>query len=424
MTVHSFIGGAGCGKTHSLMTSLVEHLRHKPLAEGQKILALTFMHGSRKRLDERLAMLRLRARPYECATIDSFAARIVRRWRSLLATLGIDLPAAEDYSATTAAAAVLLEQDAVGRWVALTHPVLLVDEAQDLDLSRLAIVSALVRHVDLFIAADEFQCLDEALRPNPSCAWLTETHASIELTHPQRTQVPSLLAAARALRTGEPPASGGTFKIAPGHNVALAGTFVANELGWYGARKRVAVITPTAGKYANDVVGWVAERTTKQGNGPFIIRWERSDDRARVDYISQLNLAPEVSAEQLRSSIVAAGDHRVYADVCDYLAKQRRAKGRTLFSAQEIQSVIHQSFSNRRRFGANDSSGICAMTAHGAKNREFDNVVVLWPAAIGGDDEQRRRLLYNAVTRAKSRCLVVVQSRDALTKPPFAYPGI
>jgi superfamily I DNA/RNA helicase len=58
---------------------------------------------------------------------------------------------------------------------------------------------------------------------------------------------------------------------------------------------------------------------------------------------------------------------------------------------------------------------------HGAKNREFDNVVVLWPAAIGGDDEQRRRLLYNAVTRAKSRCLIVVQSKAALAMPPFAY---
>jgi superfamily I DNA/RNA helicase len=44
---------------------------------------------------------------------------------------------------------------------------------------------------------------------------------------------------------------------------------------------------------------------------------------------------------------------------------------------------------------------------------------VLWPAAVKGDADHKRRLLYNATTRAKSRCLVLVQSKDALTKPPF-----
>ena len=423
MTVHAFTGGAGCGKTHRLMAALAEHLRVRPLAEGQRVLALTYMHGSRRRLEERLALLKLSARPYECATIDSFAAHIVRRWRSLLAMLDLEFPAAADYTGNTKAAAVLLEQDAVSRWVALTHPVLVVDEAQDLDHSRLAIICALARHVELFIAADEFQCLDEALRTNPSCKWLSEAHAATELTDPQRTQIPALLSAARALRAGAAPASDGPFKIAPGHNIALAGTILANELGWYGIRKRVAVITPTAGKFANDVVDWITERTSNQGNGPFKIHWERSDDRARTDYIKQLNLAAEISAEQLNASVAAAGDRRVSADVSDYLGKQRRAKGRTVFSAQEIESVIHQSFSNRRRFGVNDSNGFRAMTVHGAKNREFDNVVVLWPAAIGGDEEQRRRLLYNAVTRAKSRCLILVQSKGALAAPPFSYPG-
>lgn len=422
MTVHSFTGGAGCGKTHRLMAALAEHLRDRPLADGQKVLALTYMHGSRRRLEERLALLRLPARPYESATIDSFAARVVRRWTSLLGMLGHEAPAAEDYAAITAAAASLLAQDAVARWVALTHPVLLVDEAQDLDRSRLAIISALAQYVELFIAADEFQCLDEALRPNPSCTWLTQIHASTELIHPQRTQIPALLAAARALRAGEAPASDGPFKIAPGHNVALAGTFVANELGWYGTRKRVAVITPSAGRFAKDVVAWVAEQTTKRGNGPFTIHWERSDDRANSDYLNQLNLTPQISAEQLRASVAAIGDHRVLADISGYLDRQRRAKGRTQFAAQEIESVIQQSFSNRRRFGFADGSGFRAMTVHGAKNREFDNVVVLWPAAIGGDDEHRRRLLYNAVTRARSRCLVLVQSRAALGGPPFTYP--
>lgn len=33
---------------------------------------------------------------------------------------------------------------------------------------------------------------------------------------------------------------------------------------------------------------------------------------------------------------------------------------------------------------------------------------------IGGSDDQKRRLLYNAVTRAKERCLVLVQAQASL----------
>jgi superfamily I DNA/RNA helicase len=61
-----------------------------------------------------------------------------------------------------------------------------------------------------------------------------------------------------------------------------------------------------------------------------------------------------------------------------------------------------------------------AMTAHGAKNREFDFVVVLWAASITGSDDQKRRLLYNAITRAKSRCLILVQAKSNMTSAPFS----
>jgi superfamily I DNA/RNA helicase len=72
--------------------------------------------------------------------------------------------------------------------------------------------------------------------------------------------------------------------------------------------------------------------------------------------------------------------------------------------------------------------GGVAMTIHQAKNREFENVVILWPVQVGGDAESLRRLLYNAVTRAKSRVLILLQSpptkgaqaKDRLALPPFS----
>lgn len=83
-----------------------------------------------------------------------------------------------------------------------------------------------------------------------------------------------------------------------------------------------------------------------------------------------------------------------------------------------MEEMIRRVFSTQRRFVGNDGPGIRAMTVHGAKNREFDLVLLIWPAAIGGDRIQQRRLLYNAITRAKGQCLVLVQSAQALSAPP------
>lgn len=90
MTVQAFTGGAGCGKTYQLMRSLSAHLDASPLTEGQKVLALTFMHGSRRRLEERLGQLPSLKRRTDCTTIDSFAWRLVRRWKTLTFKLGYE----------------------------------------------------------------------------------------------------------------------------------------------------------------------------------------------------------------------------------------------------------------------------------------------------------------------------------------------
>ena len=89
MTIQAVEGGAGCGKTYRLMELLAERLETHPLNDGQRVLALTFMHGSRRRLSERLrSVANLRGR-MECCTIDAFAWRIYRRWRGLAGALAI-----------------------------------------------------------------------------------------------------------------------------------------------------------------------------------------------------------------------------------------------------------------------------------------------------------------------------------------------
>ena len=172
MTLFAVEGVAGCGKTFRLMEALGEALVVTPLQEGQRVLALTFMHGARRRLNEKLRSVPGLKGRFECVTVDSFAWRLLRRWRGLAAALGVSPLREDQYDAQCDAAGVLLERSEVRGWAAASFPIVLVDEAQDLKPQRLRMLRALAQSARTLIAADEFQCLDAALRPNPVIGWM------------------------------------------------------------------------------------------------------------------------------------------------------------------------------------------------------------------------------------------------------------
>lgn len=420
MTVQAFTGAAGCGKTYQLMQSLGAQLDADPLAEGQKVLALTFMHGSRRRMEERLSQLPILRRRVDCTTVDSFAWRLVRRWRALAAKLGHADICPNQYDRVCDAAGELLHVQEVRGWVAASFPIVLVDEAQDLTVNRLRLIKGLAMRLQVFAAADEFQCLDEQLRPNPACTWFSEVCPSDELTQPRRTNVTELLDAAAAIRSGVSPKSGTHFKIQLTPKPPLAGSWISSNLHWYGVGKSVAIITPALGQFAKSALAWMANNETSKGAGPYAILWEESGTKAACAFSANLELQEMNDVSTVSRLLRAAGDPRVARDVTDWMEMQRRAQSKVTFSKEEIVRVVAQVFAHRRRVGKGDDRGWRGMTVHGAKNREFDNVIVLWPAGLSGSDDQKRRLLYNAVTRAKSRCLVLVQAKAHLNQPPFA----
>lgn len=421
MSIRFFSGGAGCGKTYQVMQAIAEHVQAKPLQDGQKVLALTFMHGSRRRLHDRLGQVREVGGRFECIVIDSLAWRVVSRWQALLIEKGGAVPAEGDFEGVCSAAERLLKEPVVGHWLAATYPVFILDEAQDLNEVRLAIVVALAAHMDVIAAADEFQCLDVNLRDNGAFKWLEANSNMVTLAEPMRTRVAELLDAAHAIRGGAAPVSGRLFQIAATAQPALAGTFLSNQLGWYGARRQTAILTTGTGNFTERVTRWVGAEVTRQGNGPYSFTWELSETKAVAAYMAALRLPERALASAIFGLVQALDDDRVTRDVQGWLDMQRRAKGRVEFLREEIVEVIERSFRNRKNGpGYGGRQSLQAMTIQGAKNREFDNVVVLWPGATMGDDEQLRRLLYNAVTRAKERCLVLVQVQEALGRAPFA----
>ena len=233
MSTKGFTGGAGTGKTTSLLRELDSHLAAHPLGSGQRVLGLTFMHGARHRLTERFAESSAR-RHCECMTLDRFAWDICRRWRTRLRAGGglvpLDLDA-PDYDATCEAAGRLLASPDVSGWVAARYPVIVLDEFQDCAPVRLALAQGLHGRVEMLVAADDFQNLNRT-DESPGVAWLRELGVSEELTTNRRTADADLIGAAQALRAGMPLPIGAStsFKLIGVPSPAVAASFISQTM--------------------------------------------------------------------------------------------------------------------------------------------------------------------------------------------------
>jgi hypothetical protein len=404
------------------MGLLAETLAAHPLIEGQRVLALTFMHGARRRLSGRLRSVADLAGRVECCTVDAFAWRIYRRWRGFAMTLGI-APAAEgEFDPVCDAAGLLLEQPQVRSWTAASFPIVLVDEGQDLRQQRLRMLVALSGATHMLIAADEFQCLDHALRPNPLVTWLQNAAEPETLVQVRRTNVGGLLAAATAIRNGQAPVNGQGFRILqPGASIPLAATLLANAIAWRQGGD-VAVITPALqGAFAQSVVTRVGQGPCgRQKNGPYSIHWEGTDRQETHAIVGLLELTVNATAAATCAALRALPPSGPARAAIRWVENQIHAVGRTDFARAEIEAVIARNVALRRQHESGTSHLFSAMTVQQAKNREFDGVVVIWPYQVGGDAEHKRRLLYNAVTRAKRWCNIIVQGQNILAAAPFA----
>ena len=134
---------------------------------------------------------------------------------------------------------------------------------------------------------------------------------------------------------------------------------------------------------------------------------------ARVSNLSELKLTAKVRGiSALRKS----------------LDRRFRLTGEPKIQVGEVKAEAGRILQRIRSQSTGSFRGIKAMTIYQAKNREFENVIILWPHEVGGTPESWRRLLYNGVTRAKSRVLVIVHSppdkkgqvKDRLASSPFS----
>ncbi len=433
MSIECYEGGAGTGKTHSLIVALERRLTTTPLEDGQSVLAITFMHGSRHRLASRLRALRAARGRHECMTIDSLAWHLVCRWRGLLAAIGTDVRNLPGWSfdQRCEGAASLLANGSVRRWFCRRFPIVIVDELQDVRGSRLAVVKSLAADAHLIAAADGFQDLG-ALGDSESVAWLRDAATPTVLTQSHRTACADLLASAAAIRAGQVIADRPLCKLISAPNPNAAAGIAACNLTWFGIAGTV-VLTPTgpsSSQFVRAVVGRLQEKAIKpkalKGTavGPFRIDWEArvSDDAEAL--IQSIGFEPgqaDVDARSIRVTLDVRGGRQLQ----EWIDHQRRVCGRDRIQKDELEEQAKRACQQLRSMSPVRDDRLVAMTSHQAKNREFERVIVLWPYEVSGAPEKLRRLLYNGITRAKQRATIIVQNPPTarpsrLALPPFA----
>lgn len=437
-----FEGPAGSGKTHCLIEETVGVCEQLLKPEGSKLLALTFMNGARRRLSERFRLVPALRNRFRCLTFDAFAMNLVMRRRSLLTSIPVPDAGVSQFDRWCSQAASLLQIDDVAQWIACSYPLIVVDESQDLDERRLTILQELSKHSTVIAAADGFQNLFEHIDDSRSLAWLKSANRPVNLTTIRRTSRDGLLQVGSCLRNGHSVLSvleekdkkkdweaftcfaGAGMRIleVPAKNTGTLSWAIANEIS---KMPKAVIITPDAS--SDKLLTVLSEVQTKKfprnkakGTtfGPYSFSWESRDDD-EIAMISELFPKEELSLEsaiQLASQI----SHPAKSAIVGALRKARAIRGATSVSVQELDRYIEQAVKNCSRWHDKPAYGRTAMTIFAAKNREFPQVVVLWPQTVGNNAEHQRRLLYNAITRAQQCCSVIVFGQGRLKKPPFS----
>lgn len=428
-----YTGQAGTGKTYSLMQLLAQLVPQRKWLKCEAVLALTFMHGSRKRLESNLKFLKsdFKVR-YECATIDSFALTFLNRFRSYLNISKVIRP--NEVISETAfecfvsrdtireKAAYLLQIDSVKKFVENSYPYIVIDEFQDCIGTLFEIVKQLSNSTNVLIASDQFQQLHDPENLD-GMHWVAENqfdHTDLNSNGVKRTTNSKILLTATCLRNGAIE-KGPKIKIYPcpggrGGSFSLAEYQLKANIHYNLAYGNVAIISPTQnGPFVNQLLKSLSTTYTYKKApfktiGPYnhLLRFDNSINIAElVKDIPNAPLTKDVIKE------LKTKDQFILSKCADRLLKRLSIRGIDTVSYKDFYYVLEQATHTYENFYKTESKAkLVFTTIHGAKNREFDNVIVLWPYNAPSDIIQKRKLLYNAITRARRNVVVIVQSKS------------
>jgi superfamily I DNA/RNA helicase len=417
-------GYAGTGKTTRAMGLVEERVTAAAALEHHSLLGMSFMHGARRRLDQKLTEV-CGIFPYRATTIDAFALSILNRWRMSLGFSKPFSPKTGDgdlaeglfevqasFDRIRSEAAKLLSTQTVGRVIGLSFPLIVVDEFQDCQGHQLEIVKALANHTQLLLAADDFQLLNPIGLDCPAVEWVQELEkegkAVVEdLTTPRRTTNHALLQAARCLRDNQR-SSVSTVPVICCPSSPLAASWIIRNIAmppfrWKGS---CAVVSPTLDSFVKKTLESCNTQLLKKNLPAVKFNTEMSQENEIKELAQTLGISAGASKDWAQNN---ANDSPLGQHVIDRVRHYCRLRGIKSIPERLVLAFAERTVSTQRAYG-HRSSNRTVSTIHGTKNREFENVFVLWNSHTVGrwSVDEQRRLLYNAITRAKDNCLVLV----------------
>jgi superfamily I DNA/RNA helicase len=440
--IFAVVGQAGTGKTTWLMQKAGELTPRFLTADHHQMLVITRMHGSRRRLQLKL-LDSCPTIPYTITTIDSFALSLLNRWRR---ALGYERPiqpvdgetafsdsvfgTEASFAHILVASTELLMNKTVKAVIQESYPLVMIDEFQDCHGPVLDFVKALSICSALIVAADDFQLLDSNIAGCPAVDWLHTIedgdYKQCTLTTCHRTSVQNLLHAARNLRDNTR-TTDGTIPVfsCPNHGPAafkIIEALVYKARDWRGT---TAIISPSYDQFLRKVLASCDSQLQRKNYRPISWHHECAIREERKQLHECLGLTMENSYSCRKGWIAPTENlNPVASQVIDRAQRFSHLKGIQNIQPNVIFRYIDKVVHERRAYCGHSPKRIVT-TVHGAKNREFDNVVILWSYKVPPDQEQQRRLLYNAVTRAKQKCMVLVLGdiRRALKDPGLSLLG-
>lgn len=426
-----YTGQAGTGKTYSLMQLLTQILPQREWQKYEAVLALTFMHGSRKRLESNLKFVNNDFKvKCECSTIDSFALNILNRFRSYLdlsKPISVSLNGADSEGQFEIQLTLdtihnntikLLNYESVKAFISNSYPYIIIDEFQDCNGTLLEIVKLLTSSTNVLIAADPFQQLSDT-EECEGMNWILENEFEIfdlNAGGVKRTKNNKILNTATCLRKGEN-IEGEKIYITASVSKHLTAAILKPNIHYNIGKGNIAIISPT--KKSNFVKDAIASLSTtytfKKGPnkdktiGPYNTLLG-SDGYANVDEL--LIDIPKRPLNKLDLKKLKAKNNFILNRCCERSLKKMTLRNLEEVPYDEFIYTLNQFIHTHDNFYRKERiSKLTLTTIHAAKNREFDTVIILWPYEVSGNTLYKRKLLYNAITRAKTNAIIIVQNK-------------
>ena len=425
-----FIGQAGTGKTTKVFSVLNEMIKDWEWRDTNSILALTFMHGSRRRLASRLQEFSKKGIKVECQTLDSFCLRLVQRHKKYLGIsrqIHISDFVPQDKVVDSSEGMLcgievirdfalrILEFSNVRKSISDSFPIVIVDEFQDCDGLLLKFVQKISTITNILIAADDFQRLDKDERKNESIDWLNNTGTVKELTEIHRTKNEKILSSAKALRTNNSLGEGVEVLLVP--TSALAAWHIAYKIWtkkWGLNKSKLAIISPTridTDAFFKDTIKRLSKPFEKMHFPGMNVHIEGEKELSNNELLESLPRWKEISVlDKVTLKEWIKVNNPITNRSCLRALRLMNLRGSNIFLKQEFAELTSRHRHSQRMFsGIQYQPSKIALTIHQAKNREFDFVIVLWSYKNQKGDLYSRKLLYNALTRAKLDALIIMQ---------------